>query len=425
MTRVATNQVEVLEQRTLFSADVVLQWNGVMMDMLRQTSPGVGPTVAARDMAVMDVAVYDAVNGIDGSSAPFLVQRRGPKDASEEAAAVQAAFRTLWGMFPAQRATLRSDLNQTLAPLGNGNAVRKGARYGEFVAERVLQSRANDGSNASVQYMPGTQPGQWVPDPLNPTQQAWGPGEGAVTPFVVKSSQQFLPPAPPALDSQAYADAVNEAESIGALDSTTRTADQTQAAYFWAYDHAGTGSPLVMYNQAVTTIARQMGNTLVQNAKLFALIGLANADAGFTAWETKFVFNLWRPISAIRHADLDNNPLTTADPNWTPLGAPGDGVVPNFTPPFPSYVSGHATFGAATFEVLKKFYGTDNIHFTLASDELPGVTRSYDSFSQAAAENGMSRIYLGIHYSFDNIQGQAVGRFVADYVVQHALKPGK
>lgn len=415
--------VEALERRTHLSSDMVIQWNQVMQAMCRSVRPGIGPTVAARDMAVMDIAVYGAVNGIDGSSQQFLIRCPAPKGASPDAAAAQAAFRTLWGMFPNQRPTLVKDLAASLEPLGNGKAVRQGARWGAFVAERILELRANDGSNSNVQYQPGTAPGLWQPDPLNPTQQAWGPGEGMVKPFVVNSTKQFLPPAPPALDSQAYADALNEVESIGAQNSTTRTADQTQASHFWAYDRVGMGSPLVIYDQAVVTVAQQMGNSLEQDARLFALEGLANADAGFTAWETKYLFNLWRPISAIRRANEDGNPLTTADPNWTPLGAPGDGVVPNFTPPFPTYVSGHATFGAATFQVLADFYGTDAVHFTLSSDELPGVTRSFDSFSQAAQENGESRIYLGIHFGFDNIQGQVVGRNVADYVIAHALNP--
>jgi hypothetical protein len=369
------------------------------------------------------VAVYDAVNGIDGGYEQFLVHRNAPTGASPDAATAMAAFRTLCGMFPKQRGTLAMDLVMSLMPLGNSKAVVKGVLWGEFVADRVLRSRAHDGSNSNVQYQPGTAPGQWEPDPLNPTQQAWGPGEGMVKPFVVSSTKQFLPPAPPALNSQAYADAVNEVESVGALDSSTRTADQTQAGHFWAYDRAGTGSPLVMYDEAVITVARQMGNTLEQNARLFALEGLADADAGFTAWQTKYLYNLWRPISAIRRADEDGNPLTTADPNWVPLGAPGDGVVPDFTPPFPTYVSGHAMFGAATFQILADFYGTDSVRFTLKSDELPGVTRSFDSFSQAAQENGASRVWLGIHFSFDNTEGQAVGRNVADYVVAHALGP--
>jgi hypothetical protein len=240
---------------------------------------------------------------------------------------------------------------------------------------------------------------------------------------MIKSSAQFRAPAPPALDSPAYAAALNQVESLGAQNSTTRTADQTQAGIFWAYDRVGMGSPLVLYDQAVITVSQQMHNTLDQDARLFALVGAANADSGFSAWDTKYFYNLWRPITAIRDAGSDNNPAATADSDWKPLGAPGDGVVPDFTPPFPTYVSGHATFGAATFEVLKQFYGTDNIHFVLTSDELPGVTRSFNSFSQAAAENGISRVYLGIHFNFDNTAGQAIGRNVADYVMDDALRP--
>jgi hypothetical protein len=417
--------LEPLEGRTMFAGDMVTHWNEVMMGMMRQRTPAIGPTVAARDMAVMDIAVFDAVNGIDGSYRSYLVKGNGPKGASEEAAAAQAAYRTLYWMFPSQQNALLADLADSLSSLGNSYRVWQGVTWGEYVANRVIAARTGDGSDSNVQYLPGTAPGQWQPDPLNPAQQAWGPGEGAVTPFVVKSTTQFLPPAPPKLTSTEYAAALNQVESLGAKNSTTRTADQTQIGKFWAYDHPGMGSPMVLYDQVVVTVAEQMHNSLVQNARLFALEGLANADAGFTAWEAKYSYNVWRPITAIRRANEDGNAATTADPNWVPLGAPGDGVVPDFTPPFPSYTSGHSTFGGATFEILKDFYGTDNIHFTLKSDELPGVTRTYSSFSQAAQENGMSRIYLGIHFSFDNIQGQASGRAVADYVMQHALQPSR
>lgn len=178
----------------------------------------------------------------------------------------------------------------------------------------------------------------------------------------------------------------------------------------------------MMYDEPVMTIAQLKHNTMRQNARLFASFGMAEADAGFTAWNAKYTYDFWRPITAIRSANQGGNPNTVADPNWVPLGAPGDGVVPDFTPPFPAYISGHSTFGAAAFEVLKDFYGTDHVHFTWMSDELPGVLRSFNSFGQAAAENGMSRIYLGIHWSFDNTNGQATGRSVADYVFQHELR---
>ena len=169
-------------------------------------------------------------------------------------------------------------------------------------------------------------------------------------------------------------------------------------------------------------------DTVLQNARLFALVNIALADAGIAAWDTKYAYDLWRPVAAIRRADDDGNPATAADPGWTPLGAPGDGFVPDFTPPFPAYTSGHATFGAATFRVLAAFYGRDDIPFTLTSDEFdgthrPAVTRSFTGFGQAAAENGASRIYLGVHWGFDDVAGQAQGRDVADYVFQHVLTP--
>src|SRR5439155_12101087 len=181
------------------------------------------------------------------------------------------------------------------------------------------------------------------------------PNWGSVNPFSMLSGGQFRPPAPPALTSQAYTDAFNEVKSFGAIDSVVRTADQTEIGHFWAYDRPGTGAPPSLYNQITQVIAKQRHNSEIDNARLFALVNVAMADAGCAAWDAKYVYNFWRPITAIRQAALDNNPDTTADADWTPLGAPGDGVVPDFTPPFPAYISGHSTFGAALFETIHNF----------------------------------------------------------------------
>jgi membrane-associated phospholipid phosphatase len=171
----------------------------------------------------------------------------------------------------------------------------------------------------------------------------------------------------------------------------------------------------------VISLAR--GHSLVDNARLFALANIAQADAGIVAWDAKYVYDLWRPIAAIREAGTDSNPLTEADPDWVPLGAPGGGEIPDFTPPFPAYTSGHATFGAAVLKTAAHFFGTDEIHFTIGSDELPGVYRSYGTLSDAAAENARSRIYLGIHWNFDDTFGRSTGEHVADYVFETLMLP--
>jgi hypothetical protein len=438
----APPRVEALEPRCLPSVDVVMEWNAIALDALkndsllthpRQNNPG----SASRALAIVQAAVFDAVNSLDRSYEPYLIEVNAPRGASLTAAAAQAAHDTLASLFPEYQAVLDARLANDLAGGGSVLSRVEGVLVGHVVATAILAVRSNDGSGVSMNWPVNTAIGHWQPDPLHPNQSAWGPEWGAVTPFTLTSSTQFRVPPPPALTSADYATAYNEVKSIGAVNSTTRTAEQTQIGIFWGYDGSpGLGTPPRMYNQIAEVLANQMHNSVVQNARFFALINLAMADAGMAAWEAKYQYDFWRPVTAIRAGGADGNPLTAGDPTWAPLGAPADnGGGTNFTPPFPAYTSGHATFGGALFRVMADFFGRDDIAFTIGSDEFNGVTsdqngvvrpvvtRSFTSFSQAAEENGQSRIYLGIHWSFDKVQGILLGDRIADYVFNNFLRP--
>ena len=403
------------------TGDPVLDWNEVALDALRVDRTQPGPVRAARNLAIVQAAVFDAVNGVAGDYEYYFVRRRARLGTSAEAAAVSAAYNSLRQLFPGQRGFFRAEYQESLAELPATVEVRRGLKYGRSVADRIVAWREFDGSDVEAAYEPGTRPGNW--QPTGPGfQPAVHPGAGEIEPFAVDDSRQFLPPPPPDLDTQEYADAYHEVMALGERDSLVRTADQTEIGYFWAYDRAGLGTPVVLYNQVMQAVAVQEGNTMAENARLFALGNVAMADAGITAWECKYADNFWRPVSGVQNGDIDGNVATVGDPLWEPLGAPG-GTGPNFTPPFPAYVSGHSTFGAACFGVLTDFYGTDAVSFSLTSDELPGVVRHYDRFSQASEENGRSRIYLGIHWSFDDVYGRQTGAQVANFVTDHDLTP--
>jgi hypothetical protein len=438
-------QLEVLEDRLVLSTDMVLRWNTVALDAVKNdfalghTPQNPGPTGSARALAITQAAVYDAVNAIDGTYSSYLTDVQAKAGTSMDAAVAQAAHDTLSSLFSDQKATFDQALASDLAAIPDGPAQQDGINLGAFTAGRMLADRKNDGVNVITQYQGGTAPGDWQPDPLHPTQTAWGDNAGNITTFALLSADQFHVPPPPALDSAAYAAAYQEVKDVGGDGITTptqRTPEETEIAIFWGYDGTpGMGTPPRLYNQIAQTIAIQQGNTEVQNARMFALINIAMADAGIACWFGKFTYNFWRPVTAIRAGDTDGNAATAADANWTPLGAPNDnGGGTNFTPPFPAYASGHATFGAAVFQTLADFYGTNNISFTIGSDEFNGITkdqngqvrpvltRHFDSFSQAAEENGQSRIYLGIHWQFDKQQGIAQGDQIADYISQNFLK---
>ncbi len=442
--------VEPLEPRCLLSADMVVQWNHIAMDAAKQDytlAPGleIGPTRLGRAIAIVQAAVYDSVNSIDPQYTPYLIQVAAPAGASMDAAVAKAAHDTLVAMFPNQQATFDSELASSLAGIPTGPAVEGGVAVGSAVASYILNVRAHDGSQIDaagqpVNYKYGQLPGQWRADPLHPNATPLTPDWGSVTPFDIPNTTPFMPPPPATLDSLAYATAYEEVKTLGALNSTIRTPDQTQIAFFWGYDaQPGLCAPIRFYNQIGEVIAQQEGNSEVANARFFALINLAMGDSGIVCWDTKYLFNFWRPITAIRENDPGTGPsglgsgnpflVGQGDPSWQPLGAPAHDGSGNFTPPFPSYTSGHATFGAALFKIMENFYGTDHVHFTISTDEFNTITngalspRSYDSFSQASGENALSRIYLGIHFHFDATAGIKCGDEIADYIFQHDLLP--
>jgi hypothetical protein len=396
-------------------------------------------------MAIVQAAVYDSVNSIDPLYAPYLIQVAAPAGASMDAAVARAAHDTLVAMFPNQQPFFDGELALSLQGIPMTPAVVEGVAVGSAVANYILAARANDGSakdaaGQPVNYTFGQLPGQWRADPLHPNQVPLTPDWGSVTPFGVRGATQFLPPPPPTLTSLAYATAYEEVKMIGSANSSIRTADQTEIAFFWGYD----GQPVVcapirFYNQIAEVIAAQEGNSEVTNARFFALENIAMADAGITAWDAKYLYNFWRPITAIRENDPGTGPsrlgsgnpflIGQGDPNWMPEGAPAHDGGGNFTPPFPSYTSGHGTIGTALFKMMEDFYGTDSVQFTIKTDEFNTLTdmalspRTYYSFSQAAGENALSRIYLGIHFNFDAAEGIRSGDAIADYDFTHLMRP--
>lgn len=447
----------------------LLRWNRIAIDAsgLDHTPPApgenrvygeqFGPCRASRAIAIVHIAMFDALNSIDGGYESYTAITPTRAHASVEAAIAQAAHDTLVALYPAQAATmdelLADDLNQIQLP--DKHAKPRGIAVGRRAAAAILAMRAADGSQhaeprVNVDFICSDQPGKWRQDPISLIPLALGAHWGEVRPFVMESPDQFRVPPPPDMASAEYTDAYNEVKRLGGdgiVTPTERTAEQTLIGIYWAYD--GTPSlcaPPRLYNQIAVQLATQRGLSAVETARLLALANVAMADAGIAIWESKYYYQLWRPVTGVREADPgfgptglgDGNPDTLCDPTFSPLGAPASNLTgPNFTPPFPAYPSGHAGFGGALFQTLRSFFGTDDIAFTFVSDELNGVTvdndgnvrplipRSFSSLSQAEEENGQSRIYLGIHWRFDKTEGIAQGRRVADHVFTHTFTPLK
>ena len=401
-----------LKDAILVDSDVIVQWNRVLRETV--TTPGQHPAtiMPVRSYAMMHAAMYDAANSVDGGHAAYLIEVPGSKHASLEAAAAQAAHDVLAALYPSRLAIFDGELAASLAGVEPDRALQ-GIRVGQTVAEKMLATRANDGWNVTppAYSLPST-PGNWQPTP--PANAAAGfTHYPNVTPFAIRSASQFAPAPPPALTSAEYAQSLNEVKEIGSATSTTRTADQTQAARLWANVNTPTNF-LLVWNNVARTVAEERGTSTVDRARLFALINISLHDALQTSFASKFVHGLWRPVTAIRRADEDANADTLADPAWSSLIA---------APPYPSYAGNMATIGMSQATVLALFFGRDDVRFSHTWEGAGGATRSYPGFAAMANEQERARVWGGIHFTFDNVAGQSIGRSVGAYVFQNLMRP--
>jgi hypothetical protein len=398
----------ILLSGVIVRADAVLDWN---ITALKTTAAApFNPPVESRNLAIVHAAMFDAVNSIVGEFHAYAVELTAPKGASPDAAAAAAAHFAFVKLYPAQQAMLDAAYLTSLASIPDRAAKTNGISVGEAVAAKILAMRATDGADAAIMkpYTPGSQPGEWIPTPPA-FRPALDPGWGSVQPFLLQGGSQFRPAPPPALDSQQYARDFNEIKAIGAATGSTRTKDRTSLARFWI-----STAPQI-WNPAARQVAITQALTLSQNARAFALLNLAGADAFIASWDAKFTYNQWRPVTAIRAANTTANPDTIADSGWAPL---------LITPPFPDYIAGHTTYAGAAEEVLEHVFGRNpGILMKLTSATAPGVVETYATFDDIAEGAVEARVLGGIHWRTSSLLGRRVGQQVGAFAVRHFLKP--
>jgi hypothetical protein len=407
--------VPLFAETVQFDADVadspnpIIEWNKTLLTIVR--TPGAQPTTihSTRNFAMLHVAMFDAVNNIVAGFSPYLVrQSNEPRSASPVAAADQAAHDVLAALYPDFQSLLDSQLQEDLGQIADGPEKTRGIAVGAAVASDVVTFRANDGSTRTPPaFKAGTAPGDYQLTPPNfaPADFRQWPD---VTLFALARADEFRPAPPPQLQSDEYVSAFNEVKSLGIAASTTRTADQTVIGKFW------NGNIQDFWNEIAQTAVAAHHLSLVQSARLFALLNISLADTTISFFEAKYRYNFWRPVTAIRLAAEDNDPRTQADPNWLPLSTK--------TAPDPSYPGAHSAISFAGAEVLRAYFG-DRFTFDVTSESSAGVTRHFPSFTAAAEEAGLSRIYAGQHFRTDHNAGKILGRQVAESVIDTMLRP--
>lgn len=399
------------------AADPVLDWIAITNDTAIATASS--PLVTARVLSLVSASVYDAVNGINTRYQPLHVLPNAPRHASARAAAVQAAYAILIKIYPQLTASLTAQHDASIAALSakeNPNSIQTGIAWGQTVADAMWAYRLNDG------FAPPPPPfvgvlgiiespaaiGVWRPTPTVNAPGA-GPQFATMTPWVLRRPSQFRLPPPNALTSAEYAADYNEIKAMGVYTGSMRTADESELALFWA------GNTPLYWNRIAAQISAERKLSLMENAHLFGLMNVTMTDALIACWDSKYRYVYWRPITAIRAGDLDNNAATDPDPGWTPWLD----FFPGGTPPHPEYPSGHSTVSGAAAAVLGAIFGDDSA-FTVTSDVRPG-TRQFASFSAAVAEIANARVFGGIHFRVSCVRGNALGQTVAAYVMTHAM----
>jgi hypothetical protein len=382
-------------------ADAVTQWNLNATNALLVTAAQ-PPQQSVPHMAMVHGAVYDAVNAIDGGHEGYLLTSRlaTPSD-SKEAAAATAAYRVLLKIVPGQQSTLDAQYAASLTTIPDGSSRTRGIAVGEAAAAAMLAARTDDGRFGPFRFAVGSAPGAWRPvPPANANDpNAWLKD---VKPFLTRNSSQFRSAGPLSLASRRYAREYAEVKSLGSAASTTRTLDQTNAARYWAEN------PPATWSRIFRTLSEQQELSIVENARLFAMLYLTAADALIGVWDDKAHFSFWRPITAIREAGTDGNPATEPDAGWLPL-------IPN--PPYPEHSSGHTGLSGSIVATLQKFFGTDRIGWTDTNNA--GLTRSFTRFSQAIDEIVDARVWSGIHFRTADEQGARMGRKIARWRDRH------
>jgi hypothetical protein len=392
------------------TADPVMEWNDIARQVI--VVPALSAVEQTRAMAIVHVAIHDAVSGITGKYTRYHSTTAAPADASPEAAAIGAAYRALVGIV-GETMFLTTAYTTSIATHGI-SAGDTSLAYGQAVAEGILMLRQDDGAaQAKFPYLPegAGLPGVWVPMSDAPAAQALLPGWGDVTPWVLRSASQFRPDPPPDRTSERYARDYNEVYQVGRSTSSTRTGEQTQIALFWR------ASPTALWNPILRRAIESRDLDISATARIAALFYLAAADASVACWDAKYFYDFWRPEPAIVRGDEDDNPATVGDPGWRPLLG---------TPPHPDYLSGHTANSGAMATVLGAIFG-DAPGFVIeaTSSQAVGVVRRWQTFSEGLREVIDARVYSGIHFRTSDVAGARLGRQVAQFVMTHALRPEK